>query len=226
MRILIVEDEVKLAYILKEALEEEGFQIDLAHKGSEAKRKVFSEKYDLIIVDIILPELNGIELCKIIRKKDEDIPIIMLTALGTTEDKLAGFDSGADDYLIKPFEFRELLARIKARTKKIKNKPQKLTVKDLTLNYNDKSCTRGGKNLKLTIKEFSLLEYFILNKNRVIPRSELAEKVWNINFDTGTNIVDVYVNYLRKKIDKDFDDKLIKTHVGIGYILKAPENED
>lgn len=223
MKILIIEDEKKLAAILKEGLEEQAYFVDLAYDGEIGLEKALSTKYDLVIIDIILPRLSGLEVCRKIRTKNDELPIIMLTALGTTEDKLAGFDSGADDYIIKPFEFRELLARIKAQTKKTmkpKSVPQIYQTKSITLHIDNKVCVREGKEIKLTIKEYSLLEYFILNQNRVITRSELADKVWNIRFDTGTNIVDVYVNYLRKKIEKGFEKKLIHTHVGIGYIFK------
>jgi two-component system, OmpR family, copper resistance phosphate regulon response regulator CusR len=228
MHILIIEDEKKLANLLKEGLGEAGISVEIANTGQIGITKALNTDFNLIIIDILLPDINGFDVCKKIRSKDEETPIIMLTALGTTDDKLNGFDSGANDYLVKPFEFRELLARIKAQTKnKSKNKYESIIkAGDLQLDTDSKTCIRGDKKFKLTVKEYTLLEYFIKNKNRVISRSELADKVWNIRFDTGTNIVDVYVNYLRKKIDKDFDNKLIQTHVGIGYIFNNPENEN
>ncbi len=228
MHILIIEDEIKLASMLKEGLEEAGIIADIALTGKTGIQKAEDNNFDLILIDIILPDINGLDVCYTLREKDDEIPIIMLTALGTTDDKLNGFDKGADDYIVKPFEFRELLARIKAQTKK-KSKPRKhvvLKAGDLELDRDSKTCIRAGKKIKLTVKEFALLEYFISNKNRVISRSELADKVWDIRFDTGTNIVDVYVNYLRKKIDKDFDNKLILTHVGVGYIFNNTEHEN
>lgn len=228
MHILIIEDEKKLANLLKEGLEESGINAEIANTGQIGITKALNTEFNLIIIDILLPDINGFDVCKKIRSKDEETPIIMLTALGTTDDKLNGFDSGANDYLVKPFEFRELLARIKAQTKNKSTNKYDSIIKagDLQLDTDSKTCIRGDKKFKLTVKEYTLLEYFIKNKNRVISRSELADKVWNIRFDTGTNIVDVYVNYLRKKIDKDFDNKLIQTHVGIGYIFNKPENEN
>jgi two-component system, OmpR family, copper resistance phosphate regulon response regulator CusR len=226
MHILIIEDEVKLAHLLKDGLEEEGYKIDLAFDGISGKETAIKGNYDLIIIDVLLPGINGLEVCKRVRAENPFIPIIMLTALGTTDDKLNGFDSGADDYILKPFEFRELLARIKAQTKKNQQNKKTLELKviDLVLKPDSKTCIRGGKEFKLTVKEYALLEYLIKNKNRVISRKELAEKIWNIKFDTGTNTVDVYVNYLRRKIDKDFDEKIIETHFGVGYIIKDTEN--
>ncbi|MBZ0245906.1 MAG: response regulator transcription factor, partial [Cyclobacteriaceae bacterium] len=174
----------------------------------------------------IIPYINGLELCKKIKSNKPDIPILMLTALGTTDDKVTGLDSGADDYLVKPFEFKELLARIKALTRRaftVSEVANKLKVADLELDLNKKVAIRGGKIIELTAKEYSLLEYFMRNKGRVVSRIDISEKVWDINFDTGTNVVDVYVNILRKKIDKEFPNKLIHTRVGMGYIFTNEE---
>jgi DNA-binding response OmpR family regulator len=179
-----------------------------------------SKNYALIILDVIVPLVNGLELCKRIRKKNQQIPILMLTALGTTEDKLTGFDSGADDYLVKPFEFKELLARIKALTRRntgLVETGNFLKIFDLELNLDKKQAKRGNHIINLTAKEFGLLEFLMRSKGRVVSKEEIAEKVWDVHFDTGTNFVEVYINLLRKKIDKDFDNKLIHTRFGLGY---------
>lgn len=223
-RILVVEDEPKVASFVQHGLEKNGFSCGIAFDGLMGKRMFDAGDYDLIILDINLPYKNGIELCKEIRSSNQKIPVIMLTALGTTEDKLSGFDSGADDYLVKPFEFRELLARIRSLLKRIsiaETGGNILTFLDLEVNLNTYEVTRSEKKIELTQKEFALLVYLLRNKGRVVSRVDIAEKVWDINFDTGTNIIDVYVNFLRKKIDKDFPQKLIHTQTGVGYTLKA-----
>lgn len=222
-KILVVEDEPKVASFVKRGLEENEFSCEIASDGLMGKRMFDSGDYDLIILDLNLPYKNGIELCKEIRSSDQKIPILMLTALGTTEDKLSGFDSGADDYLVKPFEFRELLARIRAllkRTSIAETGGNVLSLLDLNVNLNTYEVTRSGKKIDLTQKEFALLVYLLRNKGKVVSRMDIAENVWDINFDTGTNIIDVYVNFLRKKMDKDFSQKLIHTQTGVGYILK------
>jgi len=223
-RILVVEDEPKVASFVKRGLEENGFSAEIAFDGVIGKKMFDAGDYDLVILDINLPYKNGIELCKEIRSSNQKIPIIMLTALGTTEDKLSGFDSGADDYLVKPFEFRELLARIRSLLKRIsvaETGGNILKFLDLEMNLDTYEVTRGGMKIDLTQKEFALLEYLLRNKGRVVSRIDIAEKVWDITFDTGTNVIDVYVNFLRKKIDKDFSQKLIHTQTGVGYILKV-----
>jgi len=223
-RILVVEDEPKVASFVKRGLEENGFSSEIAVDGLMGKRMFDTGSFDLVILDLNLPYKNGIELCKEIRMTDQKIPVLMLTALGTTEDKLTGFESGADDYLVKPFEFRELLARIRALLKRIsvaETGGNILTLLDLEVNLNTYEVTRNGKTIDLTQKEFALLVYFLRNKGKVVTRMEIAENVWDINFDTGTNIIDVYVNFLRKKMDKDFSQKLIHTQTGVGYILKT-----
>lgn len=224
-RILVVEDEPKVASFVKRGLEENGFTCEIAFDGLMGKRMFDAGgHYDLIILDLNLPYKNGFELCREIRCTNQKIPVIMLTALGTTEDKLLGFNSGADDYLLKPFEFRELLARVRSLFKRISIGEiggSKLIFLDLEINLDTYEVTRGGIKINLTKKEFALLVYLVRNKGRVVSRIDIAEKVWDINFDTGTNIIDVYVNFLRKKIDKDFSQKLIHTQTGIGYILKA-----
>lgn len=222
-RLLVIEDEVKTARSVRQGLEEHQYQVELAFDGETGKKMATRNKYDLIISDIIMPGINGIELCRQLRDANVQTPILMLTALGTVADKLEGFDSGADDYLAKPFEFQELLARIKAllkRNPQIDQEPHVLTIADLELNLDTKRACRGGREIELTAKEFALLEFFISNKGRVLSKTEIAERVWGIDFDTGTNIVEVYVNYLRRKVDKDFSPKLIHTQFGMGYILK------
>ncbi|MBA4411534.1 MAG: response regulator transcription factor [Bacteroidota bacterium] len=223
-RILVVEDEPKVASFIKLGLEKNGFSCEIAYDGSIGKRMFDAGDYDLIILDVNIPYMNGIELCKEIRSSNQKIPVIMLTAMGTTEDKLLGFDSGADDYLVKPFEFRELLARIRSLLKRIsiaETGGNILSFLDLEVNLNTYEVKRSGKKIDLTQKEFALLVYLLRNKGRVVSRIDIAEKVWDITFDTGTNVIDVYVNFLRKKIDKDFSPKLIHTQTGVGYILKA-----
>lgn len=222
MNILIIEDETKVAAFLKKGLEEQGYRADIAYDGQMGEKMALQGIYDIVLLDLILPQINGLELCRRIRSFSQTLPILMLTALGTTEDKVTGFDAGADDYLAKPFEFRELLARIKALTKRtsgVQHKSGSLTVFDLELDQNRKMVKRGDKIIPLTAKEYSLLEYLMLHQGRVLSRVEIAEQVWDINFDTGTNVVDVYINILRKKIDKDFDRKLIHTRIGLGYLL-------
>jgi two-component system copper resistance phosphate regulon response regulator CusR len=222
MKLLIVEDEPKVVEFLKKGLEEQGYEIDVAYDGQMGEKLALRNTYDVIIIDIVLPFINGYELCRHIRESKQQIPILMLTALGTTEDKITGFDAGADDYLVKPFEFQELLARIKSLTKRTSGIIQTsnlIKVADLILDIDKKVAIRGDKKIELTAKEFALLEYLIRNKGRVVSRADIAEKVWDITFDTGTNIVDVYINILRKKIDKDFEKKLIHTRIGLGYSL-------
>lgn len=224
-QILVVEDEPKVASFIKRGLEEQNFSVTVAYDGLMGEKMVSNHPYDLYILDVNLPHVNGFDLCKTIRAKTASAPIIFLTALGSTDDKLTGFNTGADDYLVKPFEFLELVARIKALLKRSNHStPQgnSLTVADLTLNTDTKEVKRGNKLIELTGKEFALLEYLMLNKGRVISRSDIAEKIWDVTFDTGTNIIEVYVNFLRKKIDKGFDAKLLHTHVGFGYVIKEP----
>ena len=223
MNILLIEDEPKVASFIKQGLEEKKYEVEVAYDGLIGKKLALKKAYDLIIMDINIPYINGVELCKELRKSNTSVPVLMLTALGTMDDKLSGFDAGADDYLVKPFEFNELLARIKALTKRstgITQTSNNIKIADLELNLDKKNVKRGEKVIELTAKEYALLEYLMLNKGKVVSRAEIASKVWDINFDTGTNVVDVYVNFLRKKIDKDFTPKLLHTHIGMGYILK------
>jgi two-component system, OmpR family, copper resistance phosphate regulon response regulator CusR len=222
MKILIVEDEIKVVDFLRQGLEEQGYEVDVAYDGLIGERLAMRNNYDILLLDVILPNINGYELCQKIRNTDQKVPVIMLTALGSTDDKVTGFDSGADDYLVKPFEFKELIARIKALTKRttgIIHKRNRLIISDLILDLDKRDAQRGSKPVALTSREFALLEYLMKNKGRVVTRSEIAERIWDIRFDTGTNVVDVYINILRKKIDRDFEKKLIRTKIGSGYYL-------
>ena len=226
--ILIIEDDQRLAMLLRTGIEEAGYRVLLAYDAEMALRlmKCDGNNADLIISDIILPWMNGLELCKRIRTERPEVPILMLTALGTTDDKLEGFDAGADDYLTKPFDFRELLARINVLLKRkgsttvvASDTKTILTYDNLSLDIDKHECVRGGVSIKLTPKEFALLQYLMENAGHVVSRIEIQENVWHTNFDTGTNFIDVYINYLRRKIDKEFDTKLIHTKPGIGFIL-------
>lgn len=224
--ILIVEDELRLAEILQKQLQESGFKADIANDGYVGKRMMENKEYDLIVLDINLPLMNGYELCKEIRKKNSKIPIIMLTALGTPDNKLIGFEAGADDYVLKPFDFRELLARINVFLKRknvVLPDSRKLNIADFEMDLDTKTASRSGKKIDLTSKEFALMETFLLNKDKLLSREFIIEKVWDLDFETGTNIIDVYVNYLRKKIDKDFEPKIIHTKFGFGFYCSEKE---
>jgi two-component system copper resistance phosphate regulon response regulator CusR len=223
MKILVVEDEPKLAGFIKRGLEEQSWEVEIAYDGRMGKSLACSNSYDVLVLDINLPVINGFDLAVQLRQEGLTTPILMLTALGTVEDKLQGFDSGADDYLVKPFEFREFIARIKVLNKRKTGGEQAhhlLKLADLELNLDEKIARRSGQRIDLTAKEFALLEYLMRNKGRVVSRVDIAEKVWDIHFDTGTNVIDVYINFLRKKVDRDQPMKLIHTVVGMGYIFK------
>lgn len=224
-RILIIEDDPRVSALLRRGLEEEGFSVEQAYDGLAGKDIALQEDFALLIVDVMLPTLDGLSLCRQIRKARPRLPILMLTALGATDDKVSGLDAGADDYLVKPFEMRELVARIRALLRRYAERPNSdsalLTFADLTMNLNTRTVQRQGREILLTPKEFKLLEYFLKNPNRVLTRAEIAENVWGIHFDTGTNFIDVYINYLRNKVDKGFDQKLIHTRPGMGFILKS-----
>ncbi len=223
IKILVIEDEKRVADLLKIGLEENGYQVLVAYDGEMGWRLFQSNDFQLIISDIILPKLNGFELCQKIRKADEEIPILMLTALGTADDKLEGFDVGADDYMVKPFDFRELLARVRVLLKRRAvakvDVVKEISYADLYINLERQEVTRNGEPVKLSPKEYNLLVYLVENAEKVVSRVEIAEKVWNTHFDTGTNFIDVYINYLRKKMDKNFEVKLIHTKPGVGFIL-------
>lgn len=218
--ILVIEDEKRVADLLKIGLEENGYQVMVAYDGEMGLRFFHTNSFQLIISDIILPKLNGFEVCQQIRKTNEQIPILMLTALGTADDKLEGFDVGADD-----FDFRELLARVRVLLKRRAissvDVVKEMKYADLTINLERQEVTRNNIPIKLSPKEYSLLVYLVENVEKVVSRVEIAEKVWNTHFDTGTNFIDVYINYLRKKMDKNFDVKLIHTKPGVGFILTS-----
>ena len=229
-QVLLIEDEQRISNLIKRGMEEQGFSVTVTYDGLMGKKLALANEFDIIITDIILPNINGIELCKIIRKTKPDIPIIMLTALGTTDDKVEGFEAGADDYLVKPFELRELFVRVRVLLKRHNNQSnvQSFILKyaDIEFNLNTKTVKRNGKEIELTPKELKLLEYMMQNPERVLSRVEIAEKVWETTFDTGTNFIDVYINYLRKKIDKNFPTKLIHTKPGLGFIFKKGDYAD
>lgn len=223
-RILIVEDERKIADTLKFGLNEKGFNVDVAYDGNLGHRLFCANDYDIIILDINLPEMNGYDLCKAIRSKNQAVPVLMLTSMRALNDKIEGYNAGADDYMVKPFEFKELLLKIRALLKRTMNQSlpvgNVLKASDLEMNLDSKEVKRDDKKINLTAKEFQLLEYLLRNKNKVVSRVDIAINVWEVDFETNTNVIDVYISYLRNKVDKDFDHKLIQTHVGMGYILK------
>ena len=225
-RILIVEDERKIADSLQMGLTEQGYFVELAYDGIIGNKLFESHDYDLVILDINLPGMNGFELCKLMRLKSMDIPIIMLTSMSTLNDKLDGYNVGTDDYVVKPFEFRELLMKIRVLLKRSnkENMPigQILHAGDLEMNLDTKEVKRDGNKINLTAKEFQLLEYLMRNKNRMLSRADISVNVWDMDFHSNTNVIDVYVSYLRNKVDKNFPEKLIHTQVGMGYMLKEP----
>ena len=221
--LLVVEDETKVALFIRKGLETQAFTVTVAADGREGKRLVGAERFDLIILDVSLPFVSGLELAQYVRRKHPHVPILMLTALDSTTDKLMGFEAGADDYLAKPFDFLELVARVRAllrRSAPAEETEAVLRLADLELDLRQKVARRAGRTIDLTAREFALLDYLLRNQGRVVSRVDIAEQVWDIGFDTGTNVIDVYVNYLRNKIDKDAPVKLIHTVVGFGYVLK------
>ena len=223
-KIGLAEDDVKIAALIKSGLEEFGYGVQSYSNGSEALFRFQEMDFDLLILDVMMPGMNGLSLCRELRVTHPELPILMLTALGSIDDKVTGLKSGADDYLVKPFHFKELLARIEALLRRkihSASKPNILSFADITIDQDSKVVQRGGRTIALTAKEFSLLELFLKNPNRLLSRQYIAENVWDISFDTGTNVIDVYINFLRKKINKDFETRLIHTKIGMGYILKA-----
>jgi DNA-binding response OmpR family regulator len=222
--ICLVEDEQKVAAFICKGLEEHNFKVKTARDGASAKALLQSTEFDLLIMDVMLPDINGIELCRQIRQSNTKTPILMLTALDQVQNKVSGLNAGADDYMVKPFHFIELLARIEALLRrKIVNDTEEhiLEFDDLKLDTWSNIAERGGKQVSLTAKEFTLLELFLRHPNKVLSREYIAEQVWKIDFDTGTNFIDVYVNYLRNKIEKGHKNKLIHTVIGMGYVLKS-----
>ena len=223
-KILLVEDEQKIADALKLGLTEDGYFVEAAYDGNLGWQLFQEQSYDLVILDINLPGITGYDLCKRIRNQNAQMPVIMLTALNSLNDKIEGYDAGADDYIIKPFEFKELLMKIRVLLRRSlhQNLARNSILKagNLEMNLDNKEVKRGDTKINLTAKEFQLLEYLMRNQNRVVSRSDIAINVWDIDFDTNTNVIDVYINYVRNKVDKKFDRKLIHTQVGMGYILK------
>ena len=221
MRILVVEDEKKLASFIKRGLKEKGYAVDVADNGNDGLFQAKEVPYDLVILDIMLPGKDGLFICRQLRKNNIETPILMLTARDDVEDKVSGLDAGADDYLTKPFEFAEFLARVRALIRrKSKATSNKIKIADLELDQLTHKVTRSGKEIELTSTEYSLLEYLMLNANTVVTRTMISEHVWNDDFDSFSNVINVYINYLRNKIDKDFNKKLIHSLRGTGYILK------
>lgn len=220
MRILVVEDEKKVASFVKKGLEEESYAVDVSYDGEEGGYLAETNPYDLIVLDIMLPQKSGLAILRELRDKGINTPILLLTARGSVEDKVTGLNAGADDYLAKPFVFSELLARIRSLLRRGGEKAPVLKFADLTMDPVTRKVTRGEVDIELTSKEYALLEYLMRRPNQVLTRTMISEHVWESDFDTFTNVIDVYVNYLRNKIDKDFDKKLIQTVRGVGYILK------
>lgn len=222
-KILIVEDELKVAAFISKGLQTQNLSNDIASSGSQAISLFNKNNYDLVILDIGLPDMSGLNVCEYIRKSNQTIPILMLTAMGSLSDKLSGFEAGTNDYMIKPFDFMELLVRVNSLlqySKLVSKQNEIIRVSDLELDLNEKIARRAGKEIQLTAREFNLLEFLMRNKGKVLSKTELAESVWDINFDTRTNFVEVYINYIRKKVDKGFSEKLIHTVVGMGYMIK------
>ncbi|WGQ08769.1 response regulator transcription factor [Pedobacter gandavensis] len=225
-KIGLAEDDLKIAGLIKTGLEEQGYLVTIESNGEQALKTFKDQDFHLVILDIMMPGLNGIAVCKALRHTDKNLPILMLTALGTIDDKVTGLNSGADDYLVKPFHFKELLARIEALLRRqhgvigSSTDDHILSFDDISLNTYSKEVKRAGVLIELTAKEHTLLELFLRNPNRLLSRQYIAENAWDISFDTGTNVIDVYINFLRKKIEKGFARKLIHTKIGMGYILK------
>ncbi|NQW76541.1 MAG: response regulator transcription factor [Cytophagales bacterium] len=223
MKILLIEDEPKTVQSLKQGLEENNYDVSIAYDGLMGKQLALTHTYQLIVSDIIIPGINGLDLCRELRAQGIQTPILMLTALSTTDDKLNGFEAGADDYLPKPFDFKELLARVKALIKRSNQTildAQVLKFADLEMDLNSSLVSRAGQMIHLTSKEFQLLEYFLRNQEKVISKAEIAENIWEVEDENSSNLIEVYVNYLRKKVDKGFSSKLIHTQFGMGYILR------
>lgn len=222
--ILLVEDEKKVSKFIKQGLEEEGFIVDTAFNGEEGYVKSQDSKFNLILLDVMLPKMDGFEVLEKIRENKIHTPVLMLTAKDTLSDKVTGLNLGADDYLTKPFAFEELLARIKSLLRRGEIKSTQMKVADLELDTVRHKAKRNGIEIELTSREYALLEFFMRNKNKTVTRETISEKIWNINFDTGTNVIDVYVNHLRQKVDGTFDKKLIHTVRGAGYVMREEEN--
>jgi DNA-binding response OmpR family regulator len=224
MNILVIEDESKVASFLKKGLQQSGYEIDIAADGEEGYEKIRSKSYDLVLLDLMLPKVSGFDLIPKIRECKPGVPIIAVTAKASVEDRVRGLNLGCDDYLIKPFSFAELLARIQVQVRRgDPSAAMELRAADLVLNPLKRKVTRGGKTIDLSNKEFSLLEYLLRNKDQIVTRHMIVEHVWDASFDNFTNVVDVYINYLRNKVDRDFEPRLIQTVRGVGYTLREKQ---
>jgi two-component system copper resistance phosphate regulon response regulator CusR len=222
MRLLVIEDNLKMAGLIRQGLAEQGYSVDIAGRGAEGESLAATEPYDAIVLDLMLPDRDGLELCRNLRRRGVRTPILMLTALSSTANKVSGLDAGADDYLTKPFEFAELSARIRSLLRRGQaSEGSTLTFEDLEMDLLARRVTRSGERIRLTAKEFALLEFFMRNRNRVLTRTAIGEHVWDMNFSPGSNVIDVYVSTLRRKIDRDYDKPLIHTVIGTGYVLSA-----
>ncbi len=226
MRLLLVEDEPKLASFIQKGFRSEGYELDVAFDGQMGDAMFRQSPYDLIILDVNLPHVNGFDLCRRIRQEQPRLPVLLLTALDSLEAKVTGFEAGTDDYLVKPFKFQELVLRVRALLKRSTDTvsvKRLLRLADLELNLEGKTVTRAGRRILLTAKEYALLEYLLTHAGKVMSRADISEKVWELDFDTNTNLIDVYINHLRKKLDRGFGGKLIHTVVGMGYIMREEE---
>ncbi|UOR06124.1 response regulator transcription factor [Hymenobacter aerilatus] len=224
MKILLIEDEVSLASFIRKGIESENYELEVAYDGLMGQRLFDQQPYDVVILDVNLPHINGFELCRYIKQHSPRQAVLMLTALDSMQDKESGFGVGADDYLVKPFVFRELLLRIRAlarRSVSYAGQHALLQVADLEMDVDARIVRRAGQRIELTTREYALLEFLMVNKGKTVSRVEIAEKVWDLHFDTNTNVIDVYINYLRKKIDKNFGQKLLHTVVGMGYLMQG-----
>lgn len=227
MQLLVIEDNPKMAAFVRQGFVEMSYGVDVAHTGHEGEEMALAKPYDAIILDVMLPDEDGVQVCRNLRRQGVRTPILMLTALSTTANKVTGLEAGADDYLTKPFEFDELVARIRALLRRGQaQEASVLTFEDIEMDLAARKVSRGGERIKLTPKEFALLEYFMRNPNRALSRTAIAEHVWDINFDPDSNVIDVYVSMLRRKIDKDFAKPLIRTVVGTGYTLSAAGGDE
>jgi DNA-binding response OmpR family regulator len=224
MRILVVEDEKKVASFVQRGLEAEAHQVDVAHDGETGLARALDGEYDLLVLDVMLPRRDGLAVLRELRARGRQLPVLLLTARAGVTDKVAGLDGGADDYLTKPFEVAELLARVRALLRRGAPAPAVLAVADLRLDPATRTVTRAGRAIELTAREYALLEYFLRNPGRVLSRALIAQHVWGVSFDTFTNVIDVYVNYLRRKIDAEFEPRLLHTVRGAGYVLRVPES--
>lgn len=233
-KIILIEDETSVVSFIKKGLQEKGYEVSVAFDGLTGVSLVQQNEFDLVILDIMLPEMNGLDVCKEIRKTNKNVPILFLTALGTSENIVLGLENGGDDYLVKPFKFIELVARIKSLLRRSNPLAKEISEEtnqdqdvirfaDLTVNDYTKTVRRGGEEVSLTSTEYKLLMYFLNNPERVVSRAEILDAVWGVNYELGTNVVDVYVNYLRKKVDTQEDKKLLHTVIGMGYVLKNPQ---